>query len=141
MGERPLVVDWTRDFDHNHPDWSNDPHAIWDDLRRRCPVAHTDRYRGVYRGRRVIFVHPDDLAAFGIAPGQWVDITSHFRGEKRVARGFEAIAYPIARRSAATYFPEANALVPVDSVAARSNQPAQKCVRITLQASERNVPA
>src|SRR5262249_41967511 len=96
-----------------------------------------DRYRGVYRGRRVIFVHPDDLAALGIAPGQWVDITSHFRGEKRVARGFEAVAYPIARRSAATYFPEANALVPVDSVAARSNQPAHKCVRITLQASER----
>ena len=48
MGERPPVVDWTRDFDHNHPDWSSDPHAIWDDLRARCPVAHTDRYRGVY---------------------------------------------------------------------------------------------
>jgi cytochrome P450 len=48
MGERPPVVDWTRDFDHNHPDWGNDPHAIWDDLRTRCPVAHTDRYRGVY---------------------------------------------------------------------------------------------
>ena len=48
MGERPLVADWTRDFDHNHPDWSSDPHAIWDDLRARCPVAHTHRYRGVY---------------------------------------------------------------------------------------------
>jgi hypothetical protein len=48
MGERPPVADWTRDFDHNHPDWSSDPHAIWDDLRARCPVAHTDRYRGVY---------------------------------------------------------------------------------------------
>ena len=48
MGERPPVADWTRDFDHNHPDWSSDPHAIWDDLRTRCPVAHTDRYRGVY---------------------------------------------------------------------------------------------
>ena len=48
MGERPPVADWTRDFDHNHPDWSNDPHAIWDDLRAHCPVAHTDRYPGVY---------------------------------------------------------------------------------------------
>jgi cytochrome P450 len=48
MGERPPVADWTRDFDHNHPDWSDDPHAIWNDLRTRCPVAHTERYRGVY---------------------------------------------------------------------------------------------
>jgi cytochrome P450 len=58
MGERPPVVDWTRDFDHNHPDWSNDPHAIWDGLRTRCPVAHTDRYRGVY-----LPVRHDDIRA------------------------------------------------------------------------------
>jgi cytochrome P450 len=58
MGERPPVVDWTRDFDHNHPDWSNDPHAVWDDLRTRCPVAHTDRYRGVY-----LPVRHDDIRA------------------------------------------------------------------------------
>src|SRR5262249_8613506 len=58
MGERPPVVDWMRDFDHNHPDWSNDPHAIWDDLRTRCRVAHTDRYGGVY-----LPVRPDDIRA------------------------------------------------------------------------------
>lgn len=48
MGERPAVSDWTTDFDHNHPDWSDDPYAIWDDLRGRCPVAHTKRYGGVH---------------------------------------------------------------------------------------------
>ena len=58
MGERPPVVDWTRDFDHNHPDWSNDPHTIWGDLRTRCPVAHTDRYAGVY-----LPVRHDDIRA------------------------------------------------------------------------------
>src|SRR5690349_15739328 len=58
MGVRPPVIDWTRDFDHNHPDWSNDPHAIWDDLRTRCPVAHTQRYRGVY-----LPVRHDDIRA------------------------------------------------------------------------------
>ena len=86
--------------------------------------GRNNRYRGVYHGRRVVFVHPEDLAELGIASGQWVNITSHFNGEERVARRFEAVAYPIARRSAATYFPEANVLVPVGSVAARSNQPA-----------------
>jgi len=58
MGERPPVLDWTQDFDHNHPDWSKDPHAIWHDLRTRCPVAHTDRYRGVY-----LPVRHDDIRA------------------------------------------------------------------------------
>jgi anaerobic selenocysteine-containing dehydrogenase len=95
-----------------------------------------DRYRGIYHGRRVVFVHPDDLKELELEAGQWLDLTSHFDGETRVARRFMAVAYPIARRSAATYFPEANALVPVRSVAARSNQPAQKCVRITLRPSE-----
>ena len=95
-----------------------------------------DRYRGIYGGRRVVFVNPDDLKELELKAGQWVDITSHFDGEMRVARRFMAVAYPIARRSAATYFPEANVLVPIRSVAARSNQPAQKCVRITLQPSE-----
>jgi hypothetical protein len=64
-----------------------------------------------------------------------VDITSHFEGETRTAHRFRAVAYPIARKSAASYYPEANVLVAVRSVAAESNQPAHKCVRITLSAS------
>ena len=31
---------------HTDPQWVNDPYPIWDDLRARCPVAHTDRYGG-----------------------------------------------------------------------------------------------
>ncbi|WP_394849936.1 FdhF/YdeP family oxidoreductase [Pendulispora brunnea] len=93
-----------------------------------------DRYRGVWGGRRVIFVNPDDLNELGLADGQWVDITSHFDGETRTAHGFRAIAYPIARKSAASYYPEANVLVSVRAVN-ESNQPAHKCVRVTLRAS------
>ena len=95
-----------------------------------------DRYRGIYNGRRVILLNPEDMNELGVRAGQWVDITSHFEGETRVARRFKAVSYPIARKSAATYFPEANVLVPIRSVAALSNQPAHKCVRITLTASE-----
>jgi len=95
-----------------------------------------DRYRGVWGGRRVIFVNPDDLRELGLADGQWVDITSHFEGETRTAHRFRAVAYPIARKSAASYYPEANVLVAVGSVAAECNQPAHKCVRITLRSSE-----
>jgi molybdopterin-dependent oxidoreductase alpha subunit len=94
-----------------------------------------DRYRGVRGGRRVIFVNPEDLRGLGLRDGQLVDITSHFEAETRTVRRFRAVAYPIARKSAASYFPEANALVAIRSVNAESNQPAQKCVRITLAES------
>jgi cytochrome P450 len=43
--KRP-VVDFATDWDHTDPTWVNDPYPIWDDLRERCPVAHTDRYTG-----------------------------------------------------------------------------------------------
>lgn len=50
MGELPQrepVADWTIDFDHFAPEYVEDPHAVHDELRERCPVAHTDRYGGV----------------------------------------------------------------------------------------------
>jgi hypothetical protein len=81
------------------------------------------------------------MKELGIAADQWLDITSHFEGETRVAHRFRAIPYPIARKSAASYFPEANVLVPVRSVAAGSNQPAHKCIRITLSPSDPSGPA
>ncbi|MGH3732053.1 MAG: cytochrome P450 [Acidimicrobiales bacterium] len=40
------VVDFATDWDHTDPAWVNDPYPIWEDLRERCPVAHTDRYAG-----------------------------------------------------------------------------------------------
>jgi hypothetical protein len=41
-------MDWARDFDHLDKAWVDDPYTIWDRLRVQCPVAHTDRYGGVY---------------------------------------------------------------------------------------------
>jgi anaerobic selenocysteine-containing dehydrogenase len=95
-----------------------------------------DRYRGIRGGRRVIFLNPEDMKELGIHGGQWVDITSHFEGERREAKRFRAVPYPIARKSAAGYFPEANVLVAVRSVAKGSNQPAHKCIRITVKPSD-----
>lgn len=48
MSARPPVNDWGSDFDHLDPRWVNDPYPIWDELRGACPVAHTERYQGVY---------------------------------------------------------------------------------------------
>jgi len=48
MSARPPVTDWSTDFDHLDPRWVENPYPIWDELREKCPVAHTERFRGVY---------------------------------------------------------------------------------------------
>src|SRR5262249_32532170 len=40
------VSDWAGDFSHLEPEWAADPYPIQDDLRQRCPIAHTERVRG-----------------------------------------------------------------------------------------------
>jgi molybdopterin-dependent oxidoreductase alpha subunit len=92
-----------------------------------------DRYRGVHGGRRVVLVNAEDLTALGFKPGDIVDLESHFQGETRRARRFVTVAYDIPRRCAATYFPEANALVPLNSLADKSRTPTSKSVVITLR--------
>ncbi|HET6213721.1 MAG TPA: molybdopterin dinucleotide binding domain-containing protein, partial [Micromonosporaceae bacterium] len=93
-----------------------------------------DRYRGIHNGRRVVFVNPDDLAELSIADGSIVDIVSEWTdGVPRRAPGFRVVAYPSARGCAATYFPEANVLVPLDSTAAGSNTPTSKSVIVRLE--------
>ena len=92
-----------------------------------------DRYRGVFEGRRALFLNPLDMEQLNLKAGQIVDIYSHFEGEVRKAPRFAVVPYTIARRSAAAYYPETNVLIPIRSVAAKSNQPAAKCIRITLE--------
>jgi molybdopterin-dependent oxidoreductase alpha subunit len=94
-----------------------------------------DRYRGVYGGRRVVFLNGADMEAAGFKEGERVDLISHFEGEERVARHFAVVPYRIPRRCAATYFPETNVLVPIRNVADKSNTPVSKSVVISIQRS------
>ena len=94
-----------------------------------------DRYRGVNNGRQVVFLNQQDIAAAGLRARQVVDLVSHFNGEERIAKQFSVVPYDIPRGCAATYFPEANVLVPVGHVADRSNTPASKSVVISIRAN------
>ncbi len=98
-----------------------------------------DRYRGIFHGRRVIFIHPEDLKELGCKAGDRLDITSHYLNhgneEKRMAPRFLAVPYEIPRRCVATYFPEANVLVPIESVALKSNTPTSKAIVVSLALS------
>lgn len=42
------VIDWATNFDFLDPAWVDNPYPIWDALRSKCPIAHTDRLMGVY---------------------------------------------------------------------------------------------
>ncbi len=92
-----------------------------------------DRYRGIRNGRRVVMLNAEDMKELGVESGQVVDLTSHFEGQQRVAHRFVVVPYDIPRRCAATYFPEANVLVPLDSFAEKSRTPTSKSVVITLK--------
>jgi molybdopterin-dependent oxidoreductase alpha subunit len=92
-----------------------------------------DRYRGIKGSRRVIFLNPENMSALGLETGRIVNITSHFGDGERRADRFVVVPYPIPKDCAATYFPEANPLVPIGSFADKSDTPTSKSVIISLQ--------
>jgi molybdopterin-dependent oxidoreductase alpha subunit len=94
-----------------------------------------DRYRGIYGGRRVVFMHEDDVREQGLVKDQWVDLISHCGTQRRRAERFKVVPYGIPRGCAAAYYPETNVLVPVQDVADGSNQPSSKSLVITIEPS------
>jgi molybdopterin-dependent oxidoreductase alpha subunit len=94
----------------------------------------SDRYRGIEGGRRVVFLHPDDIRDQGFEDRDLVDIVARWEDDDvdRVAERFRIVSYDTPRGSAAAYYPETNALVPLDSTATGSNQPTSKSVIVRL---------
>lgn len=97
-----------------------------------------DRYRGIEGSRRVIFMNESDIAECGLEPGRPVDITSHFDDGERTVSGFAIVPYEIPKGCCATYFPEANPLVPLGSIARRSNTPTSKCIVVSVVPTPEN---
>ena len=75
VNRNPPVEDWAKDFDHTDEVWAADPYPIWDELRQGCPVAHSDRYGGVWLPTR-----HDDVAAIAYD-------TEHFTSRSVVVTG------------------------------------------------------
>jgi cytochrome P450 len=68
------VTDWATDFDFLDPQWIENPHPIWDALRSKCPIAHTDRFMGVYLPTRYA-----DVRAIALDTG-------HFSSRRAILR-------------------------------------------------------
>lgn len=103
--------------------------------------SNEDRYRGVSGSRRVLLVSPEDLKERGLHAGQALRIQSHLDSDDtdsptqtRTLDGFTAHPYDLPRGTAAAYFPEANPLIFLESIAERSRTPTSKSVRITVEA-------
>ncbi len=62
----PPVQDWTTDYDVLDPEYVAHPYPVWDDLREKCPVAHTDRWGGSWMPTRYadVFAVAHDIANF-----------------------------------------------------------------------------
>ncbi|MFC4722063.1 FdhF/YdeP family oxidoreductase [Geojedonia litorea] len=92
-----------------------------------------DRYRGIYNERRIIFMNRDDMKQRGLREKQVVHLKSNYKGVTREAKNFKVVGYEIPKNCCATYFPETNVLVPLDSFAHTAKTPASKSVKITIE--------
>jgi cytochrome P450 len=81
MGHHDPVTDWTTDFDHTDDVWAADPYPIWKELRETCPVAHSDRYNGVWLPTRY-----EDVSAIAYD-------TEHFTSRSIIVSEFQPPAF------------------------------------------------
>src|SRR5215469_1420051 len=77
MNQRVPVTDWASDFDPLDPRWIADPYPIWNELRQACPIAHTDRFDGVYFPSR-----HEDIRAIAYDPEHFSSRRIHIRDGK-----------------------------------------------------------
>ncbi len=91
-----------------------------------------DRYRGVKGNRRVVFMNAEEMAERGWKTGHPVDLIGHWNGQERRSDGWLLVPYAIPKGNLASYFPEANVLVPLDSTAAVSNTPTSKWIEVSF---------
>ncbi|HUD77607.1 MAG TPA: cytochrome P450 [Streptosporangiaceae bacterium] len=115
------VSDWATDFSHLEPEWAADPYPIQDDLRQRCPIAHTGRFGGGwlptryedvaavaydtehFSSRAIImsnFRPPAELAPIGGSPPISSDPPFHHDARKLLLPAFTKTA--VGRQEAAT---------------------------------------
>ena len=95
-----------------------------------------DRYRGIFNGRRIIFMNEKDMIKAGLKQKDVVNLYNFHDGVERVANKFIVVKYNIPEKCTATYFPETNILVPINSTADKSNTPTSKLIIIKIKKSD-----
>ena len=92
-----------------------------------------DRYRGIFGGRMVVFMNQADMATAQVTKGDRVSIYNNYGDQERRVDGFKVVPYDIPIGCIATYFPEANPLVPLQLSARLSHTPSSKSIAVNLE--------
>jgi molybdopterin-dependent oxidoreductase alpha subunit len=120
-----------------------DPNALWlttmrsHDQYNTTLYSRSDRYRGVFGQRDVVFLNAREMAKRDFAVGDRVDlVTLSNDGRDRTVRGFRIVEYRLPDGCCGAYYPETNSLVPLYAHDPRSFTPSSKAVPIRLVRSD-----
>ncbi|OUI88212.1 formate dehydrogenase [Acetobacter sp. DmW_043] len=98
--------------------------------------SNSDRYRGVYNTRMVVFMNRDDMKERGLANGSVIVLeTCTEDGYRRHVDGLSVVDYPMPRGAIAGYYPELNPLLPLEYFDKVSGTPAAKSIPVRVVAS------
>jgi anaerobic selenocysteine-containing dehydrogenase len=120
----------------------NNPEALWlstlrsHDQYNTTIYTNSDRYRGVFNQRDVLFLNKAEMQKRNFAEGDRVDVqTLSSDGVTRIVRGLTIVPYNIPDGSCAAYYPETNPLIPLHSYDPQSGTPGAKAVPVVLKKS------
>ncbi|AQS87739.1 formate dehydrogenase subunit alpha [Neoasaia chiangmaiensis NBRC 101099] len=99
--------------------------------------SNSDRYRGVYNDRMILFMNAQDRADRGLPPKARVALeTIAEDGITRRVDGLTVLDYPMPRGAIAGYYPELNPLLPLGHFDEISGTPAAKSIPVRIAAIE-----
>ena len=117
----------------------NDPEALWlttvrsHDQYNTTLYSMSDRYRGVYGQRDVVFLNEREMTRRGLASGDRVDlVTLSTDGVERAVRNFQVVGCLFPDGCCAAYYPETNPLMPLYAYDPVSFTPSGKAVPIRI---------
>lgn len=95
--------------------------------------SNSDRYRGVYDGRMVLFMNADDMKERNIEPLSIVALETIAKdGIERRIKGLTVYPFQIPRGSLTGYYPELNPLLPLDHYDEIAGTPAAKSIPVRI---------
>jgi len=96
--------------------------------------GYSDRMRGIEGTRDVLLISREEMAAAGLAEGDIVRlVTDVDDGHHRSLGGLKVTPFDLPQNTVATYYPEANVLVPVTHHDKLSKTPAGKSVPVRIE--------
>jgi anaerobic selenocysteine-containing dehydrogenase len=103
--------------------------------------GYEDRLRDVSGTRDIVFMHPDDIAQFGLSDGAIIGLATQAEDAiEREKHGLRVFAYDVPRGCIGAYYPECNVLVPLSHHAEESKVPAGKSVPVRVIKDRSNSP-